>query len=292
VTYETVIPYLKGLHLTLAAHHPQRNLQGWKLSPKEWDAYVWSKESEGIFSVDEAATFSEEGIDPIPPKAKCKQAVKPPAKEGPAVPPKQVVPVKRLKFDIDALCALFNEDTPTEVLLRAPKVYSILYGFADASGTGFGSTILGEDGITYRIGTWESYVDEESSNFREFENVVCALEEEALNGNLCDALVFLFTDNSTVESGLNKGNSSSEKLFELCSLHAITPSQVPLQYCCHPCIRKAHDGSRNRRSVPWSLEGRGVDWRGHDELHPSPLNGPSTISHSPRMDSILAWPTS
>jgi hypothetical protein len=119
-----------------------------------------------------------------------------------------------LKFDIDALCALFNEDTPTKVLLRTAKVYSILYGFADASGTGFGSAILGEDGITYRIQTWESDVDKESSNFREFKNVVCALEEEALNGNLFDALIFLFTDNSTVEAGLMKGNSSIEKLFE------------------------------------------------------------------------------
>jgi hypothetical protein len=76
-----------------------------------------------------------------------------------------VRPVARLKFDISVLDALFNEDTPTEVLLRASQVYSILYGFADASGTGFGSTILGEDGIAYRIGTWELDVDEESSNF-------------------------------------------------------------------------------------------------------------------------------
>jgi hypothetical protein len=176
MTYEIVTPYLKGLHFTLAAHHPQRNAQGWKLSPKEWDAYIWAKESEGQFSFDEATSFSEVGHDSAPPETKSRKAPKPPAREGPASPPKEVVPVKRLQFDIDALCALFNEDTPTEVLLRTAKVYSILYGFADASGTGFGSTILGEDGITYRIGTWESDVDEESSNFREFENVVCALE--------------------------------------------------------------------------------------------------------------------
>jgi hypothetical protein len=214
MTYEIVTPYLKGLHLTLAAHHPQRNSQGWKLSPKEWEAYVWGKESEGKLSSDEAKTFSEVGHDSTPPETKEKQASQP-LHGGPTNPPKEVVPVKRLKFDIDALCALFNEDTPTEVLLRAARVYSILYGFADASGTGFGSTILGEDGIAYRIGTWESDVDEDSSNFREFENVVCALEEEALNGNLFEALIFLFTDNSTVEAGLVKGNSSDKKLFEL-----------------------------------------------------------------------------
>jgi hypothetical protein len=110
---------------------------------------------------------------------------------------------------------IFNEDTPAEVLLRAARVYSILYGFANASGTGFGSTILGEDGIAYRIGTWESDVDDDSSNFREFESIVCALEDEGRQGNLDDAIVFLCIDNSTVEAGLAKGNSSSRKLFEL-----------------------------------------------------------------------------
>jgi hypothetical protein len=118
-----------------------------------------------------------------------------------------------LKFDLEALDALFNEDTPTEVLLRAAQVYSILYGFADASGTGFGRTILGEDGIAYQ--SWESDVDDDSSNFREFENVVCAQEDEARQGNLDNAVVFLCTDNSTVKAGLAKGNSSSQKLFEL-----------------------------------------------------------------------------
>jgi hypothetical protein len=169
MTYEIVTPYLKGIHLTLAAHHPQRNDQGWKLSPKEWDAYVWGKESEGKFSADEAKSFSAVAQDIPPPETKFKRNSQPATHEGPAKPPKLVLPVKRLKFNIDALCALFDHDTPTEVLLRAARVYSVLYGFADASGTGFGSTILGKDGIKYQIGTWESDVDEDSSNFREFE---------------------------------------------------------------------------------------------------------------------------
>jgi hypothetical protein len=44
---------------------------------------------------------------------------------------------------------------------------------------------------------------------------VCALEEEALQGNLDDAIVFLFTNNFTVEAGLKKGDYMSCKLFEL-----------------------------------------------------------------------------
>jgi hypothetical protein len=215
MTYEIVTPYLKGFHLTLAKHHPQRDREGWKLSPKEWDAYIWGKASEGFYTDDEAKAFSEVGHDTPPPEKSYNKGSKPSSHENPIKPPTHAHAVPRLKSDMEALEALFSEDTPTEVLLRASRVYSILYGFADASGTGFGSTILGEDGIAYRIGTWESDVDDASSNFREFENVVCALEEEGKQGNLDDAIVFLCTDNSTVEAGLAKGNSSSRKLFEL-----------------------------------------------------------------------------
>ena len=45
--------------------------------------------------------------------------------------------------------------------------------------------------------------------------MVATLREEAAAGNLRDALIFLCTGNSTVESAIVKGNSSSEKLFEL-----------------------------------------------------------------------------
>jgi hypothetical protein len=88
-------------------------------------------------------------------------------------------------------------ENPGQVLFHALRVYTILYGFADASGTGFGSTVMLEGGICYSIGTWAPD-KEETSNFREFENVVDALREEAAAGNLRNALIFLFTDNLTV----------------------------------------------------------------------------------------------
>jgi hypothetical protein len=49
MTYSNVTPYLKGFHLTLAAHHPQQDSQGCKLLPKEWEAYLWEGESKGRF---------------------------------------------------------------------------------------------------------------------------------------------------------------------------------------------------------------------------------------------------
>jgi hypothetical protein len=70
-------------------------------------------------------------------------------------------------------------------------------------------------GIKYRIGTWPSGNEEDTSNYREFENVVDLLREEEEARNLVNALIFLWTDNSTVKSATVKGNSLDEKLFKL-----------------------------------------------------------------------------
>ena len=57
-------------------------------------------------------------------------------------------------------------------------VYLVLYGFADASGSGFGSTVLSDKGITFGMGTWEKDAESNSSNWKEFENIVESLEED------------------------------------------------------------------------------------------------------------------
>jgi hypothetical protein len=119
-----------------------------------------------------------------------------------------------LKDDTCALGVLFEAELPGQVLIQAVTVYTILYGFADASGSGFGSTIMLNGGIRYQIGTWGPDEDE-TSNYWEFKNIVNALREEAEAGNLWDAVILFCTDNLTVESATVKGNSSSEKLFEL-----------------------------------------------------------------------------
>jgi hypothetical protein len=62
---------------------------------------------------------------------------------------------------------------------------------------------------------WTTEESEESSNWREFTNVVETLEEEAASGKLDKCILYFFTDNSTVESALYKGTSSSRKLLEL-----------------------------------------------------------------------------
>jgi hypothetical protein len=210
MTYSELTPYLKGFHLTLAAHNGGRDETGWKLTPREWAAYLHEAVESGKMVQDEANDMREAVKEMAPPAPISFNVPRPPIK-----PPEMVSPVERFEDDIRALSALLGQEKPVKKLVRASRVYTILYGFADASGSGFGSTVLGNDGIRYRIGTWDSDTQESSSNFREFENVVEALKEEAKAGHLRNALIFLCTDNSTVESALVKGNSSSKKLFEL-----------------------------------------------------------------------------
>ena len=70
--------------------------------------------------------------------------------------------------------------------------------------------------IHYELGQWvEDVTDNESSNWREFCNLVELLEGKASSGMLAGAEVFMFTDNSTTEAALWKGTSHSKKLCDL-----------------------------------------------------------------------------
>jgi hypothetical protein len=83
-------------------------------------------------------------------------------------------------------------------------------------GGGLGSTVnIPGIGIRCRIGVWGKDDEAQSSNCKKFENVMQTIEEEARNGLLQGALMNLFTDNSTIEAALFKGNTPSRKLFNL-----------------------------------------------------------------------------
>ena len=134
--------------------------------------------------------------------------------------PDEVTPVPRLFNDLKALKELFKSKTPTLRLVRGNHVKSVVYGFADASGDGFGSSwesknLDGESTIHYRYGLWGDASEGSSSNFRELENLVETLETMSAEEDLSGKEVFLFTDNSTSEAAFFNGSSSSELLFEL-----------------------------------------------------------------------------
>ena len=121
-------------------------------------------------------------------------------------PPAMVTPTSCFRSCIFALKSIFSPLIPPVIQVRSTKMTVLVYGFVDASGSSFGGSIQREGKLTYKIGTWSSAEDKNSSNWREFENLVCEVEHEAKRGNLVGSYVFLGMDNEVVESSLFKGN--------------------------------------------------------------------------------------
>ena len=197
MTYEVFFPYLKGFHLTLSRHLSKRDDDGWKLNNLSWIGYVEQKLENGKITESERDRLLDDRQNNDP------------------QPPKMIKPVPEFHTCLTALRSFFVPEVPPWVHMRSSMVYMIAYGFADASGGGFGSTIEREGEIKYRMGVWGKDEDSETSNWKEFENLVDALESEARDGGLKGSLVVLAVDNATVESCLYKGNSKSRRLFDL-----------------------------------------------------------------------------
>ena len=89
----------------------------------------------------------------------------------------------RLVSDVKYLIELLDLEVAPRQRLRAKKV-SYFYLPGDASGSGFGSALIGEEGIEYEAGTWDQAWREESSNFREADNLVCRIEALVGEGRL------------------------------------------------------------------------------------------------------------
>jgi len=182
-TYPEMTPYLKGIHLTLDGWRANRDSDGWKFlgllddDEKRFDFMYYGGSHES--------------------------------------PPEEVIPVPRLKHDIEALLTLTQPNHPPNHIVRCQKAINVVYGFGDASGQGFGCSVKVEHELFYRFGNWASEESEKSSNFRELNNLVLGLEDWAREGLLANKEMFLFTDNSTAESAFFRGTSSSKLLFAL-----------------------------------------------------------------------------
>ena len=70
-------------------------------------------------------------------------------------------------------------------------------------------------GIDYIYGVWSHSEAEESSNYREMNNCITSIRKLGEMGKLQHSMLLFCTDNSTVETALYKGTSSSPKLLEL-----------------------------------------------------------------------------
>lgn len=109
-----------------------------------------------------------------------------------------------------------HSEQPPVRLIRSGKIAVVIYGFRDASVAGFGSTLKLPDGCTFfRHGLWGRDADDVSLNFRELSNLVDTIEEGVGSGELLNAELFIFTDNSTAEGAYYKGNGNSRLLFAL-----------------------------------------------------------------------------
>ena len=181
LTFDIMVPYLKGIHLTLESWRDDRDEEGWKLNEKDRRAVIRKRERELH----------------APPKVK----------QAP-----------RFKDDVKALVRLTDQEHPPKILARPTSGAKVAMIFADASGEGFGSSlwIYGGSTVDTEHGLWTREYGSRSSNFRELYNLVLRLERLVQDGKLPEGTeVFMFTDNSTAESAFYKGTSSSRLLFEL-----------------------------------------------------------------------------
>jgi hypothetical protein len=208
--YPGMVPYLKGFHLTIEMWRGNRDAEGWKLPSK-------ALESAMIRDIDLGPMDDDAAELAYLMRKKATMVARAPESGTTKIAP-------RLLSDLRALQALTSTPLPPLRVVRPTRVVQVLYGFADASGKGLGSTVQGyparalvesASNPRFRVGVWGRDDEAESSNFRELANLVLTVEEEAAAGHLTRAEFYLFTDNSTAESAFYKGSSTSPKLHAL-----------------------------------------------------------------------------
>ncbi|KAL7564984.1 hypothetical protein ACA910_011951 [Epithemia clementina (nom. ined.)] len=168
-----MVPYLKGLHLTLESWREDRNNDGWKLSPTEWAAMSEKVGSEGGFD------SHSHGVNGSP---------------------LTVAPVPRFADDVRALELLTRDEEPPppRVLVRpvGHAVAAIMFGDASETGLGASLWIQGSSSVDAEYGMWTRAYGSQSSNFREFYNLVAKLETLVKEETLTPGTeIFVFTDN-------------------------------------------------------------------------------------------------
>jgi hypothetical protein len=183
--YPSLVPYLKAIHLTLDGCRSGRNEEGWKRSCADMEHLRRHGDTD--------------------------EAMKALSEETPSL----VIPVPRLEQDLRSLLVLTYPLVPPERAVRSKHLLQVCYGFGDASGEGFGSIILLDGAVEWGLGSWKEFYKTESSNRREFENLVQRLETFA-QAHLGAAIeVFMFTENCVTEYAYFRGTSSSPILLDL-----------------------------------------------------------------------------
>ena len=202
MTFDDIMPFLRGFYLTLNSWRPDRDRDGWKMNRKKFWRWV------------QCARRSEKES--------------PTEVEADGIAPELVKASPLLYGHLEVLKDLLNAPSPTLKLIRGLKAtMEVAYIFGDASGEGFGSTrcTIPSVGSTtaefdkvqthYRLGVWMGEDASEHSNHKEFNHLVLTLESMSRKGELEGRELFVFTDNAVTESIVWKGSTKSSKLFPL-----------------------------------------------------------------------------
>ena len=238
-TYPSLVPYMKGFHLSADMWRGNRDAEGWKLRETDDSSLASNKSltslditragSHGL-NLDKEATFSPTTSDPQEAAVVNHLLHRSTSSLPLHAPPSGLTPaVPRFLDDLKALKKLTDSKLPPLRVVRPTMVVHVLYGFGDAAGKSFGATVSSnynckstlssplrtEEGLFYRLGVWTAEEKLESSNFKELCNLVETAEEEARDGRLTNCQFFLFTDNAVAESCFFKGSSKSPKLHSL-----------------------------------------------------------------------------
>ena len=238
--YPDLKPYLKGLHLTLESWRPDRDEHGW--TRNDWIDYF------------EAGDLEDSEL--IAERTK-KQA------------PAYVQPVPLLQWSVQVLKALTQQSSPVQRPIRARQGTSVMYGFGDASGEGYGSSFTRKDHkLSVRHGVWCTRISEESSNYREFRNLLDSIKVEARQNKLHGYEVWMFTDNWVAESCYVKGSCHSRILNEMVAeLHVLAMNHGFSLHIVHVA------GTR--------MIAQGTDPLSRGEFESGVMGGDSMLAHIP-----------
>jgi hypothetical protein len=184
--YPSMKPYLKGFHLSLETWRGNCDAEGWKKRNNSPMDNEWEKGTACSLEDVKLQALCQDAGDL---SSYCKE---PPSGKMTVLP--------RFKQDLEALLLLTKSKHPTMRRMRSNLVVTAYYGFSNASSGRFGLTVEYSNGLHGRFGLWGSDTEDESLNYRELPNLVKMVEEEALNGHLSNLELWIFTDNSTVES--------------------------------------------------------------------------------------------
>jgi hypothetical protein len=120
--YPSLVPYLKGIHLTLDSWRSGRNEDGWKQTRADMEHLRRNGCPEETMK-----SLSDES-------------------------PRLVMHVPRLEQDLKALLALTDPLVHPERAVRSKHLLQVCYGFGDANGEGFGSIILLDGTVEWESG--------------------------------------------------------------------------------------------------------------------------------------------